>query len=159
MAWLLVLVVVAFVAAPVVWMMPSKAQQRQVAMREAARKAGLQVRIGPLPQTQRQQVRQEDKRNAVCYGLLLKRDNRAAAEEWLVWREDDEDDQRSLHAPAAAREAALALLAKYDTVRCLERNELGLWLWWFERGEPPLVADLAEALMALAESQGYEQPR
>jgi len=148
LTWLIVFVVVAMVLAPVMWMMPSPAQKRQVIMRERARKLGLMVNIVDLPQSHRAKTRKEPTEKGVSYSLRIARQKGQQRPHWFVWREDPEGEPAAADAvPAAVVENLQALRAQMpaDMVG-LESNETGYSAYWRERGDSAAVDTIAALL-------------
>ncbi|GEK73800.1 MULTISPECIES: preprotein translocase subunit YajC [Halomonas] len=137
MVWLIIAAVVGLVFAPAMWLRPSPREQRATTLREAARQAGIQVRLDPSP------LHQDDRRRPAYRWVypprrrgpdfLLLRDAEASdalkpfIEGWR-WRKEP------LHAlPAAVRGRFEALLARLpaDAV-AVESSAEALILWWDE---------------------------
>ena len=59
MFWIIASLVLAFMLAPILWIVPSPRQRRQMRLRERARELGITVQIATFPQTRRQRVRKE----------------------------------------------------------------------------------------------------
>lgn len=152
MQWLIALVVISLLLAPVMWMMPSKQQQRQGRLRMAARSAGLQVQLAPLPQSRRQQVRKEDTVMGVCYTLLIPRTKGWQRGQWFAWRRAPEEEARFAGEPGTALQAQLE--SWFGTVSAdvvaIESDQRGLSLYWRERGSEEDVQVMAEATRRLA---------
>ena len=60
MFWIIASLVLAFMLAPILWIVPSPRQRRQMRLRERARELGITVQIATFPQTRRQRVRKEE---------------------------------------------------------------------------------------------------
>lgn len=148
MTWLIVFVVVAMVLAPVMWMMPSPAQKRQVIMRERARKLGLMVNIVDLPQSHRAKTRKEPVEKGVSYSLRIARQKGQRRPHWFIWRDEPEGE------PAAAETPPRAIIEKLQSLRAqmpadmvgLESNDTGYSAYWRERGDSAAVDRIAALL-------------
>lgn len=162
MGWLIGLVVVAFVVAPVVWIMPSKAQKRQVRLREQAHALGLMVSLVELPQSHRSRVRKEAAKKGVAYCLRIQRDKTQPRPHWFFWRSPPEGEA------ASSGEVPAALAAQLDSLReqmtsdmeAIQSDAAGYTLYWRERGDEAtvtLIADLLEQARRL--SGGEVVPR
>ncbi len=154
LTWLIVFVAVALILAPVMWMMPTQAQKRQVVLRERARKLGLMVNIIDLPQSHRSKVRKEPPSKGVSYTLRTARQKGLQRPCWILWREQpvDEPDTGATPPPAIL---ALRDQLPADAV-ALESTELGYSIYWRERGEAETVDAIAGVLNRAREVAGGE---
>lgn len=146
MAWVIGIAVVAFMLAPLIWILPNPRQQRQTRLREAARLRGLQVRVTTLPQTRRQRVRREAEQAVVSYTRPLY--NRHRGTGWKLWLQGepvDDEDQLPADSPLQTVIAEQRSKLPEDSL-LLEYTGLGLTLYWSEKGDRGVVESLAEAL-------------
>ena len=67
MAWLIAVVVIGFMLAPIMWILPSRRQTQQAEIRASARTLGLSVKVVAMPKTRRAKVRREEDVFGVCY--------------------------------------------------------------------------------------------
>lgn len=141
--WLILLLLL--LLAPLVWLIPSRRQQGQIAVRQQARRLGLGVQLSPQrwphwvaetapsPCPQYYRARRPGSVGQWCYW-------RAASGEWLDrWREPCRD-------PQLAR--ALAQLPE-DAYK-VEATERMLAVCWGERGGEQALSGLAQVLEGLA---------
>lgn len=147
MSYLIIVLVVALALAPIMAFKPSKAQKHQVALRDRARELGLQVQIGDLPQTHRQQVRREDPQLGVIYRLLWRHpDARFVQIHYLLHRDETEPNRD----PPAIRDALQQVLAALPAaVIAVDFTNVGVAVYWREQGDTATVAAIAEQLRAL----------
>ncbi|MFT5575592.1 MAG: hypothetical protein ACI89D_001110 [Bermanella sp.] len=158
MTWLIVFVAVALISAPVMWMMPSSAQKRQVILRERARELGLMVSIVDLPQTHRAKVRKEDRQQGVSYTLRIARQKKAQRARWFVWREEPADEPVARDTPPPNILEYLQSLREQmspDMVG-VESSEIGYSVFWRERGDSATVDAIAALLNRVRELAGGE---
>lgn len=158
MGWLIGFLVVAFVVAPVFWIMPSPAQKRQARMRARAHQLGLGISLVDLPQSHRAKVRREPASPGVCYCLRIQRDRSWVRPQWFIWREAPEDESEiNGQCPEAVRTALSALRAKMsaDTVGVGSTPE-GYALYWRERGDETAVENVAALLEEIRQLAGGE---
>lgn len=149
MSYLIILFVIALALAPIMALKPSKRQKQQVAMRDRARTCGLQVQVCQLPQTHRQQVRQEDSESGVAYRLLWRHPlAKFKAIHFLLLREEKEPNKAPVAIVDALQETLAALPA---SVMAVEFTDIGLAAFWQEEGEPGQVEQIAAQLQSLRE--------
>ncbi len=156
MLWLIALLVIGMVLAPVMWIMPTPTQRRQTRLRDAARAAGLQVQVGPLPQTRRQRVRKEDTEFGVGYMLRLPRPKRAR-QAWIVWRQPGDDEAAPELSAAAQAALDTVLEAMPADVVAVEYTAIGLIAHWRERGSEEDVQHIGQLLTQLANAMGVNR--
>lgn len=157
MGWVIAVVVISMVLAPLMWIMPTPTQKRQARMREAARQCGLQVRIGPLPQTRRDKVRRQPEETGVSYIRQHPR-SRTQWPRWIAWREVPEGESRLPERLAPEQRQLLQDILEQlpaDAV-AVECNQQGLIVYWRERGDEATVRQLAQLLERMAQSIGAE---
>ncbi|MGJ8685970.1 MAG: hypothetical protein ACSHWQ_00715 [Spongiibacteraceae bacterium] len=158
MGWFIALAVMGFMLAPVLWMIPSPRQVRQEKIRQRARQLGLQVKITPMPQQHRAKVRGEDPVQGVCYTRPIHgRRNSPAWTQWLC-----EIEEREPSSPQPPLELANFIQAERAVLPAdatlIERNQLGLCLYWFERNaELETIESLAAVLNRIVEFGNMEQ--
>ena len=158
MGWLIAFVVVAFVIAPVIWIMPSPAQKRQAQLRARAHQLGLGISLADLPQSHRAKVRREPAARGVCYCLRIQRDRSWVRPQWFIWREASEGEgEIEGQCPASVKAALAALQAKMsaDTVGVGSTPE-GYALYWRERGDEAAVEHVAALLEEIRQLAGGE---
>jgi hypothetical protein len=149
--WLLLVLVIALVAGPVAWLRPSAADKRHAALRMAARRAGLEVRVTALPQRRRARVRREPAEFGAAYALMVSRDHSAHWQPALWLRSADggwesaEDASASL-VPDWWPAIAAALPAEVQAVEVAPGRVAA---YWREQGDAESVERLAAALQAL----------
>lgn len=148
MAWLIGFGVIAFMLAPLIWILPSPRQQRQTRLRELARLKGLQVRVTTLPQTRRQRVRREAQERVVSYTRPIH--NRQPGRGWKVWLVAlDEPEEGELADDDPLRSIIEQQSLPEDAV-LLEYTGLGLSVYWRERrADKQTIEDLARTLEAI----------
>ncbi len=142
------------VLSPVAWMMPSPQQRRQAKLRERARKLGIDVRIGELPQTHRQRVRKEPPEQGVVYRLPL-RDGWSQPRAYLYCRASAADTweaQAGSSPLAPAVETVLQQVAARAPadVLAIELAATGPAFYWRERGDERVVEKVLGLLTELA---------
>lgn len=148
--WVLIVLGLALVLGPVMWVMPSAAQSRQAKLRAKAAALGLEVRISEMPQLYRARVRQEDTVTGAVY--RLRHPPRHQCSDWLVCREaidawQQEDLQR---VPEAQRSVLQTLAAEFPAdVRAVDQNPAGLGIYWCERGDEATVEKCLQLLKQL----------
>lgn len=158
MTWFIVFIVVALVLAPVMWMMPSPAQKRQIVLRERARELGLMVHIVDLPQTHREKIRKEPSQKGVSYSVRIARQKGWQRPHWFVWREQPTDE------PAPTYQPPRAILEQLQSLRDqmpadmvgVESCEMGYSAYWRERGDSATVDAVAAVLHRVRELAGGE---
>ncbi len=159
MAWIIAFFVVAFVVAPVVWVMPTPAQRRQARLRQHAQSLGLSISITELPQSRRDRVRKEPTRLGVRYCLPIVREKSFYRPQWLIWREAPEGEEAvSERCPATLKGQSAALRERMtpDMV-ALESGAEGYALYWRERGDESAVDAVAELLEEVRQLAGGER--
>lgn len=147
MAWLIGIAVIAFMLAPIIWILPSPRQQRQTRIREAARLRGIQVRVTTLPQTRRQRVRREAQERVVSYTRPIH--NRKPGQGWKYWLKPCDEVEADALAESSPLQPLLSSLQNKlpADAELLEYTGVGLSLYWRERSaNKDTVEDLAELL-------------
>jgi hypothetical protein len=147
MAWLIAVVVIGFMLAPVMWILPSRRQSQQAEIRALARTLGLSVKVVAMPKTRRAKVRLEEDMFGVCYTRILH--NKRPSTAWKYWLSDvpDGDDD------AVALDATMIdIIEKYRRMlprdaSMLELSPLGLNVYWREiHADVDVVTSIAECL-------------
>ncbi|MBB3232880.1 preprotein translocase subunit YajC [Halomonas stenophila] len=157
MVWLIILGVMGLVFAPAMWLRPSPRQQRQIGLREAARRAGVIVRLENSPlhdggellpayrwpyPAQRPGPDFVLVRDAVASQAL-----RACQAGWR-WRLEP---LRPL--PSAAQQRLAALLARLpEDALVVESGAAALTLWWDESLDIATLEALATEFAELRDS-------
>ena len=158
MTYLLIALVLAIIISPMLWLRQTPRQKQVTAMRQAASRAGFQVRLVPPPDAREGEGRLE----YVSYILPWQPDTEPSPqprmEKWRLVR----DTRRGDPAPWdnwqwLGREANPALTdiigatvdSLPDTVKGLEASHSGLSVYWQERGEVADIATMKEQLLAL----------
>jgi len=150
MAYLMILLAVALVIGPVLWMKPSRGQARQARIRLKARELGLDVRLTELPQTHRAAVRREDVRQGVVYRSMVYDPRKVLALSHRLIRDADKWEAEGDALPASlqrvldqAREQLPA------SVVAIELGPQGPGVYWREVGDEGEVEQIAVQLQAL----------
>lgn len=157
MFWIIAFLVLAFMLAPVLWIIPTPQQRRQTRLRERARQLGITVQIASFPQTRRQRVRKEPEYQGLAYCMPLPKVR--AGERWRFWRDEalrtDEE-----HEPSQAVYDALVALSSAlpSDCRLVEAGGRMLRVWWREaNATEQSVEDLAVLMTRMiAEDFGRE---
>lgn len=159
MAWIIGFFVVAFVVAPVIWIMPTPAQRRQARIRQHAQSLGLSINIVELPQSRRAQVRKEGAQLGVRYCLPIKREKNVFRPQWMLWRVPPEGEEDiSARCPAAVAAEAQALRERMaEDVVAIESGAEGYAVFWRERGEEEAVDRVAALLEDVRKLAGGER--
>ena len=137
MEWLLIIVVVMFVIAPVMWLKPGPRQQRQAALRSSARKQNVEVKMAVPPLHYVKQV---------MPGYQWRYPLEAPGPDFLLVRDSDASDAlmpyhagwRWRIAPLRAWPEQAEIILKTLLERLpqdalvLESSETALTLWWWE---------------------------
>ena len=148
LGYLIALVIISMVLAPVLWIMPTPKQKRQMALRQKAMAMGLQVRVCDLPQTHRAQVRGESPVQGVVYRMLWFRTiNKNSLFEHLCLREPDESEYSKKTLLDSLLLSAVERLPK--CVVALEYTHSGLGIYWTEQGGIAQVDIIYQQLMTL----------
>ncbi len=157
MAWLIGFAVIGFMLAPILWILPSRRQSQQAAVRAAARAAGLSVKVVAMPKSRRERVRREDDVFGVCYTRPVH--NKKPLPSWKFWLLDIPEGEDDL-VPCSPE--VLALIAEFrgllpNDATMLEFTPIGLHVYWRERqADEATVADIALCLNSIVEKGGLE---
>ena len=147
MSYLIILLIVAVVVGPVMWMMPSAKQKQQIRIRDYAMRQGLQIKIADLPQSHKQMVRKESPVQGVVYRLPLTSDKPITlktisclkkVEQGYEWQGQPQQELQSLFEDVLAQcpESAMGL----------ELSGAGVACYWQERGGEAAVDQIKSAL-------------
>jgi hypothetical protein len=151
MVYLLLVLAVALVIGPVMWLRPSQGQQRLARMRLRARQLGIDIRITELPRTRRAEVRREDVEQGALYRLyvhdprtLRPLNYRCVRVQGGVWESSGDE------LPPALRDVVIAAQTQLpaDAV-AIELGAQGAGVFWRERGDESAVATVADQLQGL----------
>ena len=145
MTYLIIFVVLAFVLAPVFWIMPSPGQKRQIQLRERAMALGLQIKICDLPQTRRAQVRKEPAQQGVVYRLHWRHPLSGPALFHLLCQRGATEPLDTVAGGILQR----ALDNLPETVVAIEYTNSGVAVYWREGGGVERVEQLYNALQGL----------
>ena len=157
MGWLIAVVVIGFMLAPVILILPSRRQSQQAEIRAFARTMGLSVKVVAMPKTRRAKIRREDDVFGVCYTRFLHNKKPLASwKYWLIEVPDGDDDIESLD-PAMLEliEAQRQLLPKDASM--LELTPLGLNIYWREsHASDEIVKNIAQCFDNIIAAAGLE---
>lgn len=168
MAIAIVVLAVAMVTGPILWVMPSKYQVKVAKLRQSALRQGLRVTINDVP-PRAQCANGEQKSIAVYYLPWLlgeERDSASAAryktaadQPWrLVYEKLDHDLHfyhhwqwsQDLAAPSIWHQPLRELLKDLPEGICaLENTQQGIAVYWNERGDEQTLITIAELLRCL----------
>lgn len=150
MTYIIIILVVALVLAPVFWIMPSPRQKRLMAFRQAALELGLSVQVTDLPQTHRAKVRQEAPQHGVLYRLPWKHPQlKSQRFTSLVLREAPVESGQN-NQPGRVAKLLTEHLADYPEQFCaIEFSNIGLAVYWKELGPVEYVETLHRSLTDL----------
>lgn len=151
MKYVAIVLILALVLGPVIWLRPSPMDQRRERQRSRARAMGLQVRVCDLPQARRERVRREQPRVGAAYSLLMD-DRNLPAGCWLrtgdgSWQDGDGDPVPPLQQDwlsAAAADLPVGVVA-------LQRGGRTVTAYWDERGGEGGMDAVAAVLRRLPE--------
>lgn len=146
MFWIIATLVLAFMLAPILWIVPSPRQRRQTQLRERARQLGITVQIASFPQTRRQRVRKEEEYQGLAYCMPLPKSR--AAERWRLWLDAtvqaDEELQPTPGIAAAVQRFAAELPRDCQVVEAGGRM---LRIWWREANAEVATVEALAVLM------------
>lgn len=147
MGWLIAVVVIGFMLAPVMWILPSRRQAQQAEIRALARTLGLSVKVVAMPKTRRAKVRREDDTFGVCYTRVL--NNKRPLAGWKYWLinvpEGDDDTVAVNVAMVEIIQKCRQMLPRDASM--LELTPLGLNIYWREiHADIEVVTRIAECL-------------
>jgi hypothetical protein len=135
-------VIIAVALAPLLHFIPSKRQQKQAGMREAAALAGLFVEFRDLPGSARERAAQGDRREQTIYYGKRLRASRGEARSQCAWR-----PQNGRWEGVELRNVAPALLAQLPAgILAASVDEGSCGVYWEEQGDKESVARIAEIL-------------
>ena len=146
MFWIIATLVLAFMLAPILWIVPSPRQRRQTQLRERARQLGITVQIATFPQTRRQRVRKEAEYQGLAYCMPLPKSR--AAERWRVWRDASAQSDEELSPPQALAAAVQRLTPELpNDCQVVEAGGRMLRIWWREANADVATVEALAALM------------
>ncbi len=147
MTYLLIVFVLALALAPIFALMPSKRQKLQMELRDRARQIGLQVLVCDIPQTRRQQVRQQRTEQGVVYRRLWEHSEMLKKQfQYIRVRGDDNPEPM----PSEIKVQLEQLLFNLpDSVRAVDCATVGLGVYWKEEGSQDDVSMIKEQLDAV----------
>src|SRR5690606_9616694 len=148
MIYLLVLLVMAMVIGPVMWMKPSAGQQRLARMRMRARQLGLDIRVTELPQTHRASVRREDVLQGAVYRIPVHDPRKVLPLNYRCVRDlrgEWEFEGKALPAPLQQIVEAAQQQLPRDVV-AIELGPQGPGVYWREAGDEAAVDAVAARL-------------
>ncbi|WP_373079409.1 hypothetical protein [Zhongshania sp.] len=152
MAWLIGFAVIGFMLAPIMWILPSRRQSQQVAVRAAARAHGLSVKVVAMPKSRRERVRREEDVFGVCYTRAVH--NKKPLPSWKYWLLDipeGEDDVQPCSSQIASIITEVRSLLPADATM-LEFTPIGLHVYWREcQADEQVVANIASCLNTIVE--------
>lgn len=148
MVYLLILLGLAVVVAPLLSAMPSKGQRRKAALRDAARQYGLRVSIRPPPDIP-PRFRFAPDAELVCYERMLPNGLQAPGRQCRYVRLDNE--WRSIFDDLPAPDWVHRLPEGAVVAELTERNAS---IFWDERGALEDLATLHQAIELISESGG-----
>lgn len=147
--------VLAFMLAPIIWIVPTPSQKRQARLRERARQLGLEVRVVTLPQTRRARARREAERQILRYTLPLTKP--ARSDHWHYWLMESEPEDNTAPGDMAQRMNDCRQQWPKGTA-LVEGSPRGLSVYWRESGaDVPEVEALAHLLTSLVKELHLEQ--
>ena len=153
MAYVIAIVAVLMMVGSIMWLKPSKAQQRQTRLRLLARQLGIDVRLCNLPQSRRARVRIERPQQGVVYRLPIYQRREPLAPEYLLCREDsaaawESESAAALPPPLRALVDQVSAELPADAV-AIELGPQGPAVYWRERGDEETLRRLAKSLAEL----------
>ena len=151
MIYLIILLGVLMVVAPLMAFKPTKLVKQQMAFRDKALALGLQVKVADLPQSHRAKVRQQPVEHGVVYRLPFRQSQSLAVIDPQICVITDEGFEWSGTAQEYIRqlfEQRWSQLPK-DSV-ALELNATGVAVYWQEQGRVEGVQQLYDVLSNLS---------
>jgi hypothetical protein len=151
--YLIILLAIAMVVAPLMAFKPSKLVKRQMTFRDKALALGLQVKVADLPQSHRAKVRQQAVEQGVVYRLPFRQQKSLAVidpQTCVFTGEDFEWSGTQQELIQQYFEQCWAQLPP-DSV-ALELNATGVAVYWQEQGSVERVQQLYEVLSSLSSS-------
>ncbi|WP_320838037.1 hypothetical protein [Zhongshania sp.] len=157
MAWLIGFAVIGFMLAPIMWILPSRRQSQQAAVRAAARAHGLSVKVVAMPKSRRERVRREEDVFGVCYTRSVH--NKKPLPAWKCWLLDIPEGEDDLE-PCSPEILMLITECRNllpNDATMLEFTPIGLHVYWRERqADEKVVADIALCLNTIIEKGRLE---
>lgn len=152
--YLLILVVLAIVIGPIMWIMPSASQRKLVQLRQYALSKGFQIKVADMPQSHRQKVRQEEPVRGVHYLLPLINKPKAGTEKFLFCLTRSDSNLEWIEGNIPSNEKAMIKLLEQmpDSAVAVEHASHGVAVYWRERGGEESVDLIASLLEAFRQS-------
>lgn len=151
---LIAIAVLAFMLAPIIWIVPTPSQKRQARLRERARQLGLDVKVTSLPQTRRARARKEPQRQILRYTWPVQK--AARQEHWYFWLTEVEPDDNTAPADIAGHLSTDQIQWPKGVV-LVEGSPRGISVYWREGGaDVDDVDTLASQLRTLSKEWGFE---
>jgi hypothetical protein len=155
MKWIWIILAIALVLGPVMWLMPSATQSRQAKLRTRAIALGLDVKIAEMPQVRRALVRKEDTVMGAVY--RYRHPEKHLGSSWMVRREPGHEweEEGLAGVPLPQRELLQQLQSQLPAdVYAIEQSDFGVGMYWTERGDVPTVERCAQQLRQLQALSG-----
>jgi hypothetical protein len=134
------------------WMMPTPSQRRIAELRQMALKKGLQVKVVDLPQSHRQQVRKEEKKQGALYRLAFtdKELMRFFNSQYCLTRLDGEAEWVAAKQPPANLPGIFMqqLQQMPEQVVAIELSPQGVACYWREKGGEAVLDAICKQLRA-----------
>ena len=148
MTYFIIFIVFALVLSPVMWMMPSPSQKRQMKLRSQAMSLGLSVKVCDLPQLERAKVRNEPVQQGIAY-LLRWRASGAKSDVFhhLVLRAEQPGIAQGKDRLSATLQNVLVTMP--GDVMALEYTSGGVSAYWREKGTVEDVDQIHQSLLSL----------
>ena len=154
MQYLIMLVVLAVVIGPVMWIMPSASQRKLVKLRQYAISKGFHIKVADMPQSHRQKVRKQDPVRGVYYSLPLLSKPKAGDEKfhYCLTRSDTDAEWLDDNVPVNASIMEQLLLKMPETVIAVEHASYGVAIYWQEKGDHNTVDDITQLLQTFRQA-------
>ncbi|MCR8921756.1 hypothetical protein NO559_03170 [Dasania sp. GY-MA-18] len=159
MNYLIIVIIMAVVIGPIMWMMPSARQRQQMAVRQYALAQGFTIKVTDLPQSHRQRVRKEPVKQGVVYRLPLQQDRPLVMSQVYCLSRGIIDDVQEPQStdyewqgqPLNEAETWFteALQQCPRTAVAIEYSAAGVGCYWQERGGEAAVEQIKVALQQL----------
>lgn len=155
MTYIIIVLVVALVLAPIFWIMPSPRQKRLMAFRQAALELGMLVQVTDLPQTHRARVRKEPPQHGVLYRLPWKHPQLTSQSFALLVLRDEPSESTDKLPSGAVAQLLREHLADYpEQFSAIEFSNIGVAVYWKELGPVEYVETLHKSLAELCKQLG-----
>ena len=154
MQYLVILVVIAAVIGPVMWIMPSPSQRKLVKLRQYAMTKGFHIKVADMPQSHRQRVRKQDPVHGVHYSLPLVIKPKAGDEKfnYCLTRADTHTEWVDENIPTNPVAMEQLLAAMPEAVIAVEHASHGVAAYWREKGGELTVDKIADQLESFRQS-------